>query len=101
MPCPTPPSPSPHSTYTDTPPPHPTPPAPAQDLSRINAAFMEQEEDAVIRLRSLQDRLHMHAGRDGGDGDGVEGGNSGGAAALPSTVLEQLRNEVRAWGVGG
>lgn len=50
---------------------------PLQDLSRINSHFMEKEEEAVIRLRALEDRLA--AARDG----------------LSAPALEQLRNEVR------
>lgn len=45
-----------------------------QDLSRINTYFMEREEDAVIRLRALQDEH--------------------GAAGLASSELEQLRSEM-------
>jgi hypothetical protein len=48
-----------------------------QDLSRINSHFMEKEEEAVIRLRALEDRLA--AARDG----------------LSAPSLEQLRNEAR------
>jgi hypothetical protein len=54
-----------------------------QDLSRINAYFIEKEEDAVIRLRALEDRLAAAAG---------EGGCRG--AALSPGEAEALRNQV-------
>jgi hypothetical protein len=54
-----------------------------QDLSRINAYFIEKEEDAVIRLRALEDRLAAAAG---------EGGARG--AALSPGEAEALRNQV-------
>lgn len=70
------------------PPPHPTPnPQPPphtpclQDLSRINSYFMEREEEAVIRLRALQD-----ARADAG--------------AAPDQ-LDRLRSEVCVGGKGG
>ncbi|EFN60186.1 hypothetical protein CHLNCDRAFT_133701 [Chlorella variabilis] len=46
------------------------------DLSRVNSYFMEKEEEAVIRLRELEDRLE--AAREG----------------LDAPDLEQLRNEL-------
>ncbi|KAI7841035.1 hypothetical protein COHA_005263 [Chlorella ohadii] len=75
---------------------------------------MEKEEDAVIRLRALQDRLAaakaaaaqpgapagnaaavaVAAAADAPASAGEGGGGSGGAAGLPPVELEQLRSEM-------
>ncbi len=81
-----------------------------QDLGNINAYFMEKEEEAVIRLRALQDRLAAakataaHPGAPAGsaaaaaaaaDASAGEGGSGGtDAAGAPPAELEKLRSEV-------
>lgn len=77
-----------------------------QDLGKINAYFMEKEEDAVIRLRALEDRLAAIKAAPVGSSAAVvaatavvpvpPGEVSGaGATDAPSSELEKLRSEVR------
>lgn len=77
-----------------------------QDLGNINAYFMEKEEDAVIRLRALEDRLAAFKPAPAGSAAAAaaavatatptpagEGGGAG-AADAPPAELEKLRSEV-------
>lgn len=70
-----------------------------QDLSGINTYYMEKEEEAVIRLRVLEDKLRALQGAAGAgaaaaaaDGGGGAPARGGGAAA--AAELDELRNQV-------
>lgn len=79
-----------------------------QDLGKINAYFMEKEEDAVIRLRALEDRLAAIKAAPVGSSAPVVAATAGmpapagevggkGAEDAPSAELEKLRSEVRCY----
>ncbi|PSC74275.1 SPX domain-containing 4 [Micractinium conductrix] len=70
-----------------------------EDLSGINTYYMEKEEEAVIRLRVLEDKLRALQGAAGAgaaaaaaDGGGGAPARGGGAAA--AAELDELRNQM-------